>query len=221
MGPVASAHFLQCIIARSRVAHGARRNHEFPHILLSSLPVPDLVRSVDRELEESIVHTVEREAAALARAGADLLVLTCHTMHLFLPRLSAAAGRPILSMLDVAIAALTADRRRRVGLLATDTTVERGLYMRPLARAGCEVVIPAPAEQHALAEVIERAISGAPQPGDRAVVTEVGATLVGRGADSLLLACTELSLLGIEAEALPFYDSLVLLARAACARAYA
>src|SRR6266567_3750257 len=54
MGPAASCLFLHWIIERARVAHGARRNEDFPHILLSSLPVMDLVRPADLSGQESV-----------------------------------------------------------------------------------------------------------------------------------------------------------------------
>ena len=86
--------------------------------------------------------------------------------------------------------------------------------------------VPPAAAQAVLGEVVQRTIAGAPEPSDRIVVNELGCELATRGADSLLFACTELSLFAFAADAapfagLPFYDALDLLARAACARAYA
>jgi aspartate racemase len=86
-----------------------------------------------------------------------------------------------------------------VGLLATDGTIQLGLYARPFASLGGEVVVPAQAmQQQVMAAIYGPAGVKATSSGTtvaRAAIERVGSSLVERGAHIVLLACTELSLL--------------------------
>lgn len=158
-------------------------------------------------------------AAGLARAGAEALVIATNTMHLVAPEIERAAGLPLLHMVDVTAEALRRAGVTRAGLLATRFTMEQGFYRdRMQQRHGIEIILPdaaARAEVHRL--IYDELCRGRFEPAGRDWLLAEVAALAGRGAQAVVLGCTELglSLPAGTVAALPLFDSTDLQARAA------
>lgn len=129
----------------------------------------------------------------LNRAGASHIAIPCNTAHHWYEALSEASDAPILHIVDATIAALEkeADMPQRIGIIATRGTLDAGWYQQKLAALGIEVIEPAPAE---LAQwfvpgcyAVKR---GALTEGGELLVQQAQA-LFARGAQRLILACTE------------------------------
>lgn len=157
--------------------------------------------------------------AGLKRAGAEALLIATNTMHLVATEVERAAGLPVLHIVDATAEALRAAGVRRAGLLATRFTMEQGFYRdRMRERFGIEIVTPDEAgrtEVHRL--IYEELCRGRFELASRELLRAQVAALADRGAQAVILGCTELGLLlpaGSEA-ALPLFDSTDLQARAA------
>jgi len=136
-------------------------------------------------------------ARAVRRAGADVIVLCTNTMHKVAPQIEAAVDVPLLHIADA-----TADRVRatgvtRVGLLGTRFTMEQDFYRGRLeARHGLAVLTPPEVQR----ELVHRVIYGELCLGhvrgeSREAFKKVTGDLVGRGAEGVILGCTEIGLL--------------------------
>ena len=205
MGPSASLDFYSQMIDLS----GKANNEGYPHILLSNLPVPDYIS--DRSREEEAVLMAEEESRKLELAGADFLVMTCNTMHLHLPRFREAVSIPFLSMIDLVCDAVDVSC---IGVLGSPTTIETNLYQDPLARRGVTTLVPEAEDQNLLTQVIFRIITGEAGDADRATVLSICDHLVSKGAESIVLGCTELPVLLREVEtSVPFIRSTDILAK--------
>lgn len=160
-------------------------------------------------------------AAGLARAGAEALLIATNTMHLVVPEIERAAGLPVLHIVDATAEALLAAGVKRAGLLATRFTMEQGFYRdRMRERFGIELVTPdetGRAEVHRL--IYEELCRGRFEPAGRELLRAQVAALADRGAQAVILGCTELglSLPAGSSAALPLFDSTDLQARAAVA----
>lgn len=219
MGPFASITFYRSIIELSGLTYGAVRNDEYPHLLLSSLPVPDLIAT--RESEEVTVRMVEEEIVRLEYAGAEFLVLACNTMHLYLEQFRRVSAVPFLSMIDAVTAAVVRDRLKTVGLLGSVTSLQSDLYSRPLAAAGTRAIVPSLEEQEVLSALIADNIAGNRNVQEERAVYGIIDGLRAQGAQAIILGCTELPLvLRREHCTLPVYDSLRLLAETTCREIY-
>jgi aspartate racemase len=140
-------------------------------------------------------------------------------MHLVATEVERAAGLPVLHIVDATGEALRAARVRRVGLLATRFTMEQGFYRERLwERFGIEAIVPdepGRAEVHRL--IFDELCRGRFELSSREALRGQVAALADRGAQAVVLGCTELGLLlpaGSPA-ALPLFDSTELQARAA------
>lgn len=219
IGPFASITFYRSVIELSGLTYGAVCNDDYPHLLLSNLPVPDLISS--REQEEMSVSMVEEEIRRLESAGADFLVLACNTMHLYLDRFRRVSAVPFLSMIDAATAAVVRDGQTTVGLLGSATSMQSDLYSRPFSVAGVRTIVPSLAEQEVLSSLIAENIAGNRNVQEERAVYGIIDRLREAGAEAIILGCTELPLiLRGEHCALPVYDSLRLLAEATCGEIY-
>lgn len=212
MGPQASVRFYDLLIRKSK-ERGAVHNDDYPHILLSSLPVPDLITSKDAE--EDAVIMVEEEARRLAAAGAEFLVMPCNTMHLYLDRYRKASGLGFVSMVDAVADRVASERRSNVAVLGSLTTMRSGLYEYPLGARGVNTISLPWEEQSAVAAVILSVIAGQAGSSQRSILRACIECLAKKGAEAVVLGCTELPLLLPMQTPIPLYDSLEVLADAA------
>jgi aspartate racemase len=156
-------------------------------------------------------------ARALHAAGAELLVLCTNTMHIVAPAIEAATPLPLLHIADPTAAAIRAAGLARVGLLGTRFTMEQGFYRERLARHGVEALLPGAAERAQVHRVIyEELCLGQVRDHSRRFYRDVIAGLVERGAQGVILGCTEIGLLvGAQEAAVPLFDTTLLHAQAA------
>ncbi|MFP4276883.1 MAG: aspartate/glutamate racemase family protein [Wenzhouxiangella sp.] len=134
---------------------------------------------------------------ALAAAGADLLVLCTNTMHKIAPALEAACPLPLLHIADATASAIHRAGLTRVGLLGTRFTMEETFYRDRLVHDhGLEVLIPPAGARERVHRIIyDELCCGQIRDESRQTYQDVMTGLVARGAEGIILGCTEISLL--------------------------
>jgi aspartate racemase len=155
--------------------------------------------------------------AALAQSGAGCVLICTNTMHLVAEPVAAMSGVPLIDIIDETALALRADGRRKPLLLATRYTMEHGFYTQRMARHGLEVVLPDSAARGIVHDVIFNELcQGRINETSRARYLAIVQSALAQGADSVILGCTEISLL-IHPDRLPLpgYDSTAIHADAA------
>lgn len=161
-------------------------------------------------------------AQRLERGGADFLLLCTNTMHRMAEEVAASVSIPMLHIADPTAEIIKAAGYRRVGLLGTAFTMEQDFYKgRLTSRFGLDVLVPDEADRSIVHEVIYRElVAGQVVPASRAAYREIIVRLVERGAQAIILGCTEIMLL-VQAEdsAVPLFDTTTLHAHAAVIRA--
>ncbi|WP_426123451.1 aspartate/glutamate racemase family protein [Pseudomonas sp. PSPC2-3] len=162
---------------------------------------------------------LEDAACRLQAGGAECVVLCTNTMHLVAPRIEAAVSIPFLHIADAAGAAAVAAGTLTVGLLGTAFTMEQDFLTSRLAAHGLNVLVPDANERQAVHRIIyEELCVGVISEASRQVYQRVIASLAARGAQAIILGCTEIGLLiKPEHSNLPLLDTTVLHAQAAVA----
>jgi len=163
------------------------------------------------------------EGRLLQAAGADLIVLCTNTMHKVADAIEAATSVPFLHLADVTADAVAKAGIASVGLLGTRFTMEEDFYVQRLQSHGLRVVIPSPADRVTVNRVIyEELVLGVVREESRAEYRRIIAELGVRGAQGVILGCTEIELLvGGADSALPLFATTRLHAEAAVAVALA
>jgi len=148
-------------------------------------------------------------ARILERAGAGMILICTNTMHLLFDTVQAAVSIPVLHIGDVVADAVRAAGLRSVGLLGTAFTMEKPFYRDRITSHGFDVIVPEPGDR----AYVHRAIFGELTVGvideeTRAEICGVIARMADRGAEGVILGCTELELLiGDDDAAVPLFPT--------------
>ena len=157
-------------------------------------------------------------ARKLEIAGGECIVICSNTMHLLAEAVEAAVAIPLIHIADATAEPIVADGFEPVGLLGTRFTMEQDFYRgRMVERFGLEVLIPDEGGRAIVHDIIyEELVRGVIREESRRAYQRVIETLKDRGAEAVILGCTEIGLLiKPEDSALPCYDTTALHALAA------
>lgn len=164
--------------------------------------------------------TEEMAAAArhLEAGGADFLLICTNTMHRMADQVSAAVAIPLLHIADPTAEKIKALGLSRVGLLGTAFTMEQEFYKgRLIERHGLDVIVPGDADRKIVHDIIYRElVVGRVEDASRDAYRQVIQRLVDRGAQAVIMGCTEIMLLISQADSpVPVFDTTELHALAA------
>ena len=156
-------------------------------------------------------------AQRLQGAGAEALVLCTNTMHVIAPTIEAGVHIPLLHIADATAQAARAAGHACVGLLGTRFTMEQSFYIERLRQHGLQVLLPEAEERATVHRIIyEELCLGQVHDASRQQYRQAMAALVARGAQAIILGCTEITLLVGAADAsVPLLDTTALHAQAA------
>ena len=215
-----SAHYYAIInrAVRDRLggAHSAR-------ILLYSLDFGEIAKLQHDGDWSALTRRMTDAARRLEAAGADFILICTNTMHLMADEVAEAVAIPLLHVVDPAAKAIVEAGLQRVGLLGTAFTMERAFYRDRLAQAGLEVLVPDEADRREVHRVIyDELVAGKIESASRQAYRDIIARLVERGAQAIVLGCTEIMLLVDQSDAaVPLFDTTELHALAAVDQALA
>lgn len=213
-----SAEYYRLINRAVRVRRGGLHAANIVMHSLDFAPVAALQAAGDwAALDEAMVEA----SRALERAGADMLLICSNTMHRCAGAIEAASPLPLVHIANPVTTAIETAGLRRVGLLGTAFTMEQDFYKGRMAEAGLDVVVPDAAGRAAVHRIIyDELVQGVIRDAARAEYRAVIDALVERGAQAIVLGCTEIMLLvGPDDSAVPLFDTLTLHVEAAVAEA--
>ena len=212
MGPLATADLFKKIIMNTK----AEKDQEHIKILIdNNTDIPDRTAAIVGH-GESPIPQLTKSAVSLCEMGADFLIMPCNTAHYFLPDIQKKVEIPILSMLEATGESLRSKGIQTVGLLATEGTIKSGIYQRVFETLGVEIITPSQEEQVAINDLIYKGVKAGKYDYDTSSARNVMEGLLDRGAELLVLGCTELPV-AVEMYRLdyPVCDPTLELARAA------
>jgi aspartate racemase len=160
----------------------------------------------------------------LERGGADFVVLCTNTMHRMADEIAAAIRIPLLHIADPTAEKIKAAGFCKVGLLGTAFTMEQDFYKGRLEKLfGLDVLVPDAGDRRVVHDIIyKELVAGEVRAESRMAYRRIMARLIARGAQAIILGCTEIMLLVSEADsAVPLFDTTTLHALAAVDRALA
>lgn len=190
MGPLATDDMFHKIIVNT----DAETDREHIRVLIdSNTEIPDRTDAIlhggDNPAQE-----ISKSASKLEEMGAELLIMPCNTAHYFYDDVSDSVSVPVLNMISVTGRILSAKGIRKAGLLATDGTVQSGIYEVELQKYGIEVVKPDACGQKNVMDMIYGGVKAGLTEYDTTEIRIAIENLFERGAQILILGCTELPL---------------------------
>ena len=189
MGPLATADLFQKITLHTAAAC----DQEHPRVCIdSNTNIADRTAALLHGGADPVPEMV-KSAKRLESIGADFLIMPCNTAHNYYEQISAAVNIPVLHMIALTRDALRARGVRCAGLLATDGTVQTGIYQRTFTGSGVELLMPESADdQAAVMDLIYNGVKAGDLLHDTAAFRAACEHLLARGAEVLVLGCTEL-----------------------------
>lgn len=152
-----------------------------------------LQRNGDWEGTEKILISAAQSVKA---GGADFLLICTNTMHKVAPQVQQASNMPLLHIADATAKALKQDGVTSVGLLGTRFTMEQTFYRERLDQQDISVIIPDDNERDAVHRIIyEELCRGIINPDSKVAYLDIIGSLAARGAQAVILGCTEINLL--------------------------
>ena len=217
MGPQATNTFYQRIIDRTQ----AETDQEHLRVLIwSDAKIPDRTAGIlgTPDQAEAVYAALLAGAKLLEGAGCTVLAIPCNTSHYFADRLQAQLRIPIIHMIRETVAAIQAMGKKTVGILATNGTVQTGIYQKELTAAGLTpVTLPERLQKTVMSIIYDEIKKG--ETGSREKFGEVDAWLRQAGCDCAILGCTELSVYRALHSLPPYYmDAMEVLAEQAILR---
>lgn len=188
MGPLATKDLFEKIILNTEASCDQEHIQVF---IDNNINIPDRTRAILQQGEDPLPEML-KSGKRLEALGSDVIIMPCNTAHYFFHELSVQLKVPVLNMLEVAAKRAYESGYRKVGILATDGTIRSGVYAKAMEKYGIEVVVPGEAGQKAVMDIIYKGIKAGKTQMDTAPLLAAIEELRAKGAETLVLGCTEL-----------------------------
>lgn len=193
MGPYASAYFYKLLLRKSGDLYGAKNNDDYPEILIDSLPIPDFISDTLKLkiAEKMLISRVVR----LNKFGCNIIAMVCNTGHIFHSKLVTYSKACFPSIVSLTAKRAQEMGMKKVGLLATKTTIKLQLYNKELANMGIETVNPSKQMQETHERIIRHVIAKGETNLFKAELYKMTQEFIQKEhLDGVILGCTELPL---------------------------
>ncbi len=191
LGPEATARAYICL---SNYFREKRLN---PEITIDNAAIPT---GLEEEIilksrnEGKLLPHLKKSIERLNRTDVSIIIVPCNTAHLFIDELRKLSKARILSIIEATANEVRKKRIKAVGILATTKTTKSGLYQKHLKKEGVTCIVPYEKEQEALSNCILSILKKGNEERTKNTLLRIAGKLVDRGAKTIILACTDLSL---------------------------
>ena len=203
----------ECYRLLDEGVQSALGGHNAAELLLYSVNFENIRRYLQNGQWDDISDYLVDKAIRLEKGGADFLLLASNTLHRVAHRIAEAVNIPFIDMLDVTATAITNRGLRRVGMLGTMPVMTDPFFRERYGAHGIEILSPDDAAKTEVERVIFNELClGRFLPASKVFYRDVIETMRRKGAEGVVLGCTEIKLLISQADMpdFPFFDTTTL-----------
>lgn len=194
MGPKATVDLFEKIISNTPV----KADQDHFRILIDNNPkIPSRVDAFANKQSDPLPALIQ-SALTLERAGADFIVMPCHTAHIWIDQLQKSVSIPFYSMIENTVSYIIENQinTQKMIIFATPTTIEKQLYQKLFQKNDLHFILPSMSEQQIIYDSILKVKSGYIEDNPYIdTVNEILCSYKKQGVTTLLAACTEIPLL--------------------------
>lgn len=192
LGPMATAYLMELVIQMTP----ADCDQEHIPMLIYNIPqVPDRTAYILDRTKENPVPAIIQAGKEMKKLGIDTMAMPCITAHYFHQEIEEGIGDiRLINMVSCTAAALSRRKISCAGITATDGTITSGLFQQALEKEHIRSVVPEPASQKIIMDIIYQNVKSG-KPIDIEGFYSVSRELRQKGAEAIILGCTELSLI--------------------------
>ncbi|HJO94807.1 MAG TPA: amino acid racemase [Victivallales bacterium] len=220
LGHSSSALFHKYLVEQCQILFN--RTEDYPHIIIYDFPASDIVEcGNDSNTLKRMLETIALAISRLEKTGVDFLCIPCNTTFVFIEDISAFTSTPILNIVEEAAKKIHKDKHSRVGILATSTTINNGIYRRVFNEFDINVILPNTKQQEQIDSIIAKIDQGNATSEDRTLLESICDSLVSESSvTAIIIACTCIPVLFNKYEHMScsIYDSLYTYAESTIAR---
>ena len=191
LGPSSTVYFYEMLTSLTKA--GCDQEH-LDIVISSRASTPDRTAYILGKSDENPLDYMVKDAKKLVDFGADAIAIPCNTAHFFYDSIAENVCVPVLNIISVTVDEVKKTGGKTIGLLATEGTAKSQSYQMMAHKKGIECIVPDENEQRIISSIIYDDIKKGKNPDINAFMS-VANSLISRGADRLVLGCTELSLL--------------------------
>jgi aspartate racemase len=206
IGPSATVLYYQGLIGRY---YERMKDQHFPEIVIHSLDFEEINQYFENDLG-LLADKVAGAVRGLQACGCDFALFACNAMHMVYEDVNRHTSLPLLNIIECVLDEVRKKRVRKVGLMGTTFIVQNGIYQRLLGKSGIECVLVDNEEQIWIMNAICQDLQRPPVPASTlARFSRNVDDMDKRGAEGLILACTDLPLaVTQENSSIPLFDSM-------------
>ena len=210
MGPIATSFFMELVIKMT----DASTDQDHLDMIIYNIPsIPDRTSYILDHSKKSPLPVILDIAEKLEEQGVEFLAMPCCTAHYFQEELEKSLHKPFVNIIRATVHYLKERGITKVGVMATDGTMNTGLFRKELEENDMQIVCPSPERQKDVMHVIYQNVK-ANRPVEMDRFRSVGNELKENGAEAIILGCTELSLVKRDYDIGPGYiDAMEVLAQ--------
>ncbi len=202
MGPMASQLFYKMV---TEMTEADRDQDHLNMIILSDTSMPDRTAAILSGEEQEVREKLRADLELLSRCGCQAACITCNTAHYFADQVAGEVDIELIHMIrETAKKIARENPGARVAILATDGTIQTGLYQKRLEEVGVEPYIPdAETQKQVMYQIYDRIKKG--REWDAASWDSIEEEVRKAGCQRAIMACTELSVIKADNGLADFY----------------
>ena len=193
MGPEATVLLMTKIIAKTEAEDDC---DHVPVLVDNNTQVPSRIKAIIEKTGENPGPTIAMMAKRLEQNGASALAMPCNTAHHYKSEIVESVHIPFLDMIELTASRLKNMSIKSVGVLASPAVQQTGIFDQAFSNNGITTLYPA--NQIELLEAIQNVKKVGDNSSSRSILVDSAEELVSSGADILLVACSELSIIADE-----------------------
>lgn len=190
LGPMATAYFMQLVI---EMTDAVTDQEHIPMIIYNCPQIPDRTNYLLGYSSENPGPQIIDCGRKIEHAGADCIAIPCITAHALFPEFEKELDKPVIHAIRETAEYLKKEGISKVGLEATDGTVQTGIFQKVLEQQGIEVVLPSKEKQEMVMHIIYNNVKAGRRV-DMERFGQIEEELQKNGAEVIILGCTELSM---------------------------
>ncbi len=218
MGPFASCRMVDMVLKVSRDMCGAKKDEDFPEILLISIPVKNFYLNTSNSIQ--VLNEINSKVKIFKEGKVEVFGIACNIAHLIADKINIPDGVEFVSIINATVNEVESISIKKVGLLASPVTIESRLYQDALEKKGIKVILPNRQQISKLGKIIEELVSLRNEKKNRQLLKEISEFLVANGAEAIILGCTELPLAFPNKNSFPVINTIEVLANKLTEKCY-
>ena len=190
LGPMATAYFFQLV---TQMSYAVCDQEHIETLIYSKPTIPDRTKYILNRNEQNPVGDIIEVGNVLKNSGAEVIAIPCITAHFFHNEIEKALELPIIHGIEETASYLKQRNITKIGIMATDGTIQSELFQTTFENHGLQSIVPDEENQKKVMSIIYDNVKAGTTV-DMNLFQDVSKHLFEQGAEVIILACTELSI---------------------------